>query len=232
MPDTVTEHPSQTEPGPRSLAPVPHATDGRGPRRKVGRPAKLTVAAILDAGERLGLTTFTVAQLAAELGVSEGALYRHVRSTTEIVAKACSRILGRVDTELDELDTWTDYLEQICRQVRGLAIRFPGFGPWAVAGDYDDDALAVFDRILDGLMRREPDLTPDTAYLVGSQAVACTVGLVTSGYVGAVPGEPTDRDLDDQFDWMIRSLLRGMAANLADDVPPPRSRALRDRKST
>ena len=44
-------------------------------------------------------------------------------------------------------------------------------------------------------MRREPDLTPDTAYLVGSQAVACTVGLVTSGDVGAVPGEPTARDL-------------------------------------
>ncbi|MDD9369326.1 MAG: hypothetical protein PV358_04375 [Acidimicrobiales bacterium] len=81
-------------------------------------------------------------------------------------------------------------------------------------------------------MRREPDLTPDTAYLVGSQAVACTAGLVTSGDVGAVPGEPTARDLDDHADWMIRSLLRGMAANLADEVPPPRSRALRGPETT
>ena len=199
-----------------------------GGRPRIGRPAKLTVDAILDAGERLGLTTFTVAQLAAVLGVSEGALYRHVRSTGEIVDRACSRILARVDTALDGCATWTDYLEEICRQVRGLALRYPGFGPWVVAGEYDDDALVVFDRILDGIIRREPAFTSDTAYLVGSQAVACTVGLVTSGYVGAVPGEPTDRDLDDQFDWMLGSLLRGMAANLADKVPPPRSRALGD----
>ncbi len=161
--------------------------------------------------------------------MSEGALYRHVRGTGEIVHRACSRLLGRVDTRLDGVDTWDAYLEQVCAQVRELALRHPGFGPWAVAGDYDADALAVFDRILDGLLRREPAFTPDTAYLVGSQAVACTVGLVASGYVGSVPGEPTDHDLDDQFRWMIRSLLRGMAANLADGVPPPRSRALRDR---
>jgi AcrR family transcriptional regulator len=231
MPDTVTERCSQTEPGLRSLAAVSRPTVQPGPRRKVGRPAKLTVDAILDAGERLGLTTFTVAQLAADLGVSEGALYRHVRSTGEIVHRACSRILGRVDTRLDELDDWTDYVEQVCRQVRELAVRFPGFGPWVVAGDYDEDALAVFDRILDGIIRREPTFTPDTAYLVGSQAVACTVGLVASGYIGAVPGEPTDSDLDDQFDWMLGSLLRGMSANLADEVPPPRSRALRARET-
>lgn len=203
-----------------------------GPPRRVGRPAKLTVGAILDAAERLGLTTFTVSRLAAELEVSEGALYRHVRGTGEIVDRACSRLLERMDTRLDEIATWTAYLEQICRQVRELALRHPGFGPWLVAGDYDDGALAIFDGILDGVIRREPTFSPDTAYLVGSQAVACTVGLVTSGYVGSVPGEPTDRDLEDQFEWMIRSLLRGMAANLADHVPPPRSRALRDREST
>lgn len=114
----------------------------------------------------------------------------------------------------------------MCPQIRRFALDVPGFGPWVVGGEHDARSLDVFARILDGIVRREPGFTPETAYLAGSQAVACTVGLVESGYVGAVPGEPTDRDLDDQFEWMLRSLPRGMAANLADGVPPPRSRTL------
>ena len=51
---------------------------------------------------------------------------------------------------------------------------------------------------------------------------------MTSGFVGAVPGgDPTDADSDEQFAWMLRSLLRGMADHLAEGVPPPRHQALR-----
>jgi AcrR family transcriptional regulator len=206
---------------PPSPCPTPAAA-----AQRIGRPPKLTMDAILDAAEALGLTTFTVARLAGHLGVSEGALYHHVRGTAEIVERACSRLLGGVDTDLPDAPGWPDYVEAVCAQVRRIALRHPGFGSWVVGGEYDAAALAVFDRILDGILRRQPGFDADAAYLVGSQAVACTVGLVESGFVGAVPGEPTERDLDDQFVWMVRSLLRGMAANLADGVPPPRSRPL------
>jgi hypothetical protein len=49
---------------------------------------------------------------------------------------------------------------------------------------------------------------------------------VVSGFVAAVPGDPTDADVDAQFRWMVRSLLRGMEAQLAEGVTPPRVRAL------
>jgi AcrR family transcriptional regulator len=188
-------------------------------RRRPGRPSKLSREAIFDAAEALGL----------HFGVSEGAIYRHVRGMDEVVDGAGSRILCRIDTDLPEASTWPAYLEGICTQLRRHALRAPGFGRWLVAGSYDEPALDVFDRILDGITRRDPELDRDTAYLVGSQAVACTMGLVTSDFVGAVPGEPTDDDLDDQFRWMLRSLLRGMAAHLAEGAPLPRRRALRDR---
>jgi AcrR family transcriptional regulator len=168
-----------------------------------------------------------VAQLAARLGVSEGALYRHVRSTNDIVAGVCSRLLAAVDTTVDEEPTWPDYLERVCAQLRAAALATPGFATWLVAGEYGEGDLAVFDAILDGMTGRAPDLERSTAYLIGSQAVACTAGLVISGFAGAVPdGEPTAADLDDQFAWMLRSLLRGMADNLADGIPPPRHHPL------
>jgi hypothetical protein len=127
----------------------------------------------------------------------------------------------------DDEPTWPGYLERVCAQLRAHALATPGFTAWLVAGEYDDGDLAVFDAILDGMTGRAPDLDRATAYLIGSQAVACTAGLVISGFAGAVPdGEPTDADLDEQFTWMLRSLLREMADNLADGVPPPRHRPL------
>jgi AcrR family transcriptional regulator len=194
--------------------------------RPVGRPARLSLDAILDAAEELGFTTFTTARLARHLGVSEGALYRHVGGTAQIVALACSRLLARLETAVPVEPDWLAYLEVVCSRLRALALRHPGFGTYVLAGEYDERSLAVFDAVLDELCRRAPDLDRDTAYLLGSQAFACTIGFVISGFVGAVPGEPTERDVDEQFAWMIRSLLRGMAAQLADGVTPPRRRAL------
>jgi AcrR family transcriptional regulator len=202
-------------------------TDGPArPRR--GRPPKLTRDAILTAAEDLGLTSFTVTQLAAHLGVSEGSLYRYVRSTDEITAAVCSRRLADVDVDLPGETTWRGYLEAVCAQLRTRGLATPGFARWLVGGEYGERDLAVFDAVLDGITSREPALDRDTAYLIGSQAVACTAGLVTSGFVGAVPGgDPTDADSDEQFAWMLRSLLRGMADHLAEGVPPPRHQALR-----
>jgi AcrR family transcriptional regulator len=194
--------------------------------RPVGRPARLSLDAILDAAVELGITTFTTAGLARRLHVSEGALYRHVGGTAQIVALACSRLLATLDTAAPDAPDWPAYLEVVCARLRALALRHPGFGGYVLAGEYDEQALAVFDAILHEVRAREPGLDRDTAYLLGSQAFACTIGFVGSGFVGAVPGEPTERDLDEQFGWMIRSLLRGMAAQLAEGVTPPRSRAL------
>jgi AcrR family transcriptional regulator len=213
---------------------VPARSTPDGPSRpRRGRPPKLTRDAILEAAEELGLTTFTVTRLADHLGVSEGTLYRYVRSTGEITAAVCSRQLAAVDVDLPGETTWAGYLQAVCAQLRARALATPGFARWLVGGEYGDGDLAVFDAILDGMTAREPGLDRDTAYLMGSQAVACTAGLVTSGFVGAVPGgEPTDADSDEQFAWMLRSLLRGMADHLAEGVPPPRAQALRPSPET
>lgn len=194
-------------------------------RSRLGRPPKLRADAILDAAVELGLATFTVAQLGSRLGVSDGALYHHFPTRDAIVAAACSRLFAGVPTA-SATTAWDTYLEQICAHVRTVALAHPGFGRWLVGGEYDDATLDRFERILVGITERAPQFDRDTAYLVGSQAVACTVGLTTSGFVGAVPGEPTTADLEDQFRWMLRALLRGMAAELADGTPPPRRRAL------
>lgn len=211
------------------------------PAPRLGRPPKLRRDEVLDGALSLGLPSFTVARLAVLLGVSEGALYHHFASRDEIVDAACSRLFEQVDTEAPtdvdaarpaDGEDWQRYLEAICAQIRTLAIEQPGFGPWLVAGSYDQPTLRRFERILVGITRRAPQFDDDTAYLVGSQAVACTVGLVVSGFVGSVPEQPTEHDLDEQFRWMLRSLLRGMAAQLADGVPPPRRQALDPDAST
>ena len=52
--------------------------------RTLGRPSKITLAAIVATAAEIGLEQVTMAEVAKRLGVSVGALYRHVRNRSEL----------------------------------------------------------------------------------------------------------------------------------------------------
>ena len=88
-------------------------------------------AAAAQAGE-LGLESVSSRAVAARLGVTPMALYRHVRDMDEIVASLVDGLiegLGLPDPDLG----WREWLEQLARSLRGLLSDSPA-------------ALALFNR--------------------------------------------------------------------------------------
>ncbi|KXU36523.1 TetR family transcriptional regulator [Cephaloticoccus primus] len=98
-----------------------------------GRPRSITRERIADAGIALGLPHITFTGLAAELGVSHMALYKHVPNLEALKCLVAEEIFGR--WEIPQVDgsgqtTLADYLEHFVTSLRALVRANPGLAPW------------------------------------------------------------------------------------------------------
>ena len=102
------------------------------PRRSAGRLARgsLTTETILDAAERVaqnGMDGLTIRAVAAELGASTMALYRHFPTKDVLVDALLDRVLTRFDPP-PATDDWLDDLRNLAHAHRQLLVAHP----WAV----------------------------------------------------------------------------------------------------
>jgi AcrR family transcriptional regulator len=98
------------------------------PRRRRGRPAKLSREAIVDAAlallDREGADALTMRRLGATLGVEAMSLYRHVRDRAELLAAIAERLAGEIGRRPHDED-WADGMRALAGEVRALAQRHP-----------------------------------------------------------------------------------------------------------
>lgn len=95
------------------------------PGRRTGPKPRFTVAMTVAAAMRLGLDSFTLAQVAKELGVSTPSLYRVVASREEL-ARLCLRHAAGCLQLPDPHATWPDQLRQFVDAMWGMLELFPG----------------------------------------------------------------------------------------------------------
>jgi AcrR family transcriptional regulator len=97
------------------------------PRRRRGRPAKLSTEAILDAAlgllDREGAEALTMRRLGAELGVEAMSLYRHVADRSALLEGLADRLAAQIEPR-DGAD-WADTLRGFAGDLRALARRHP-----------------------------------------------------------------------------------------------------------
>jgi AcrR family transcriptional regulator len=102
------------------------------PARRAGRPRRLTLDQILDAGLAIGLdNNLTMAAVAERLGVSATVLYGYVGGREELIRFASARAAQDHDFPNDEGQYWAVYAAQHARALFDLMI-----GPGGLLNQY------------------------------------------------------------------------------------------------
>lgn len=98
-----------------------------------GRPRTITPSRIADAGIRLGLANITFTGLAAELGVSHMALYKHVANLGALKQLIAEEIFGRWAIPPacpQEHPTLAHYLQAFTESANQFVRAHPGLSPY------------------------------------------------------------------------------------------------------
>lgn len=194
------------------------------------RTGRLTREEIVDVAmahvDALGLGSLSTRQLAAELGVTPMALYRHVRNKDEILVAVVDVLLTRLGLPGVEASQWRAWLEELAQSLRGLFVEHPV-------------AVEVFARqpvTTPGALRRltaasvvleQAGFAPEEAVRVYAAVHTYTVGFCALEATrragpglgpddGPAPDDATAALIaafvsDDQFAYGLRSLIAGIA---------------------
>lgn len=95
------------------------------PGKKTGPKPRITRGDIVDAVLEIGLDKFTLTDVAAKLGVSPSALYRHVESRDDIIGLVLARVARGLSTDVTAA-TWQDLLRDYGRTFWDTCEHYPG----------------------------------------------------------------------------------------------------------
>ena len=101
-----------------------------GAARKRGRPPRLSRQRVVDATLRLIDRSpgepITIGRVAAEVGASPAALYRHFENLDDLLDAIVAYVLSDLDDTRDERAPWQEQLASWMRSLRARLLRMPG----------------------------------------------------------------------------------------------------------
>ena len=209
----------------------------------------------MAAGAAIGLRELSMKAVADALGVSPQALYRHVRDREALEVLVGEHLTASFELPDDVGQPWTDYLVELGHRLREALTPHPGLGTYLRRlGPASAGTLRIIDRCDRVLVSR--GLRPVDALMAGGTVANFTIAYVELEVVAEV-GTPTGSrerfvravevlgperlpvlaealgeyralGVESYFDWSLRALVRGMAAQFADGIhPTPDSQARR-----
>jgi AcrR family transcriptional regulator len=183
----------------------------------------LSLDRILGTAIALGLDRFSVAGVARDLGVTDMAIYRYVRSRDDLYARAAARAHATFP-EPRVPPGWQDYLVEVADHAWHLAHRHPGIERYLLDGPYHPETLAAFDASIGRLRALAPEFGPEEAYVLLSRVTSVALAAADNALSRRYQEDP-DRP-GELFGWTVRALVEGMAGLLARGVLPANRAAL------
>jgi AcrR family transcriptional regulator len=217
------------------------------PLRRPGRRPQIDLERIVAAGVAIGLPELSMKAVADLLGVSPQALYRHVSDREALEVLVGEHLMSDFELPDDVGQPWTDYLVELGHRLRQRLLRHPGLGTYLRRlGAGSAGTLRIIDRCDQVLVSR--GLRPVDALLVGGTVANFAIAAVELQAVAdaAPPAGARERfsravevigperlpvlvaavaeyramGPDTYFDWSLRALVRGLAAQLDDGIHP------------
>lgn len=141
-----------------------------------GRPPLIAVSDIVAAGRELGMRQLSINAVAARLGVSATALYRHISGRWELERLVGESLLAELELTDDPARSVEEHLLAFGSSLHGYALAHPGLATYMQVlfprGEAGDRLLA--DEIA-ALGRR--GYPPDAAALLSSSVAVLAIGL-------------------------------------------------------
>jgi AcrR family transcriptional regulator len=220
---------------------------------RVLEDGRLTRARIAETGLALlaerGADGLNMRALADALGTAPMSLYRHVRSKEDLLKAIVAMVLERHDFAVPARGPWTERVAAWMHALRKQLLRSPAVVSILMQHGHYAPALLRATNILLRLLREAGFDGPD-AVRASREIMWSTLGFVSaevrgptfspSFYAQALDARANDtedvsevaahmpylltRDLDDVFAAIVRHLLAGLAADLAEHAAPARRR--------
>lgn len=149
-----------------------------------GRPRRIDVDDIVRAGREIGMRDLSMNAVAARLGVSATALYRHVDDRWALERLVGESILTELDLIDDPSDTAVSHLVSLGLQMRAFMLQHPGLTAYV---------QTLFPRGEAGrrLIMQEVEALGERGYSV--DAAILLASAVTSTAIGYAAGEDVQR---------------------------------------
>ena len=222
-------------------------------RARVVDDTRLTRARIVETGLALlaerGADGLNMRALADALDTAPMSLYRHVRSKDDLLKAIVAMVLERHDFAVPARGPWTERVAAWMHALRSQLLRSPAVVSVLMRHGHYAPALLHATNVLLRLLR-EAGFDGPEAVRASREIMWSTLGFVSaevrgptfspSFYAQALDARATDaddvsevaahmpylltRDLDDVFAAIVRHLIAGLAADLAERAAPARRR--------
>ncbi len=207
----------------------------RSGNRGRGRPARLSPERIGKFGAQLGLGNVTVAAIAAELGVSEMSIYRHVHGATGLRRAVANYICSQFAPEEVAGEPLADALMEYAAQVRQFVLAYPGIGDHMLnLGPDASPTLKYIDKHQQAFAARYgfslgqasvllAAITSYVTLLTEYEATKSTPEAIDTArdFPGIHAGIQLARELGEPWHWSTRALIDGLLAQ--PELRPGRS---------
>ncbi|MFM2089376.1 MAG: hypothetical protein RLZZ237_4245 [Pseudomonadota bacterium] len=183
------------------------------PAPRPGRPRTITRERIADAGMTMGLPKLTFVGVAALLGVSHMALYKHVANLAALKLLVAEAIFTRwqlPDTANDDLE---HFLVRFSASLRELVKAFPGLAPYLIRRKVTTPAMLASIAAHQAEVARLYGMPTERArWLLSTVAFHCIALADTVYTVGDEAWEEEDAVIEAEFDLGMRALILGALA--------------------
>lgn len=179
-----------------------------------GRPPSITRERIADAGIGMGLPSMTFTGVAALLGVSHVALYKHVAHLAALKLLVAEEIFVRWELPDTGNEDLQNYLLRFSASLRGLVRLHPGLAPYLLRRKATTPAmLARIDAHQEQVARAYQLPKERARWLLSTVAFHC-VALADTVYAPAGDAweEDDDAAIEAEFDLGMRALIVGTLA--------------------
>lgn len=172
------------------------------PTNTGGRPSTIAPDDIVRAGREIGMRDLSLKAVAANLGVSATALYRHVDGRWGLeraVGESLLADLVLVDEPDDDLE---QHLVRFAAQLRHHVLAHPGLGAYLqVLFPRGPGGTALIKRAQASLMER--DYTPEAAIVLSSAVASTTINIAAGEERAAYATKETGYDRERDSTWSI-----------------------------
>ena len=183
------------------------------PAPRPGRPRTITRERIADAGMAMGLPRMTFVGVAALLGVSHMALYKHVANLAALKLLVAEEIFMRwqlPDTGDDDLE---QFLLRFSASLRELVKAFPGLAPYLIRRKVATPAMLASIAAHQAEVARLYGMPIERArWLLSTVAFHCIALADTVYAAGDEAWEEEDAVIEAEFDLGMHALIIGALA--------------------